>query len=960
MTGHSEVNSRSDQYKGSCHALSISKMKAASYPDFGLELLVPEQMWIDDVCIYDVSAKYGISHWWFTRQKFYIDRHESLSCQKEVRTHMRILSVVKIKAYSRYGYDYLSEIVLQRVDHQEHKIAEKDFKNLYPSDFEDLNLLLFKGHLDHLSGSDKQMLSTAVNLWTRNLDATRYEFKHDYTIVESPRAVIFLINNNERKITRFNKIYKFSDGTLTRILETLDYRVKEFKIKRLNPGTPPSMCQTISNIDAHVEGEQFHESKQSRKAEANKEKDVDYLSSIEVLIVDRVDVIAMHNWSHLNIVVEHLNLIPSKQHRTNIMRIRPCYAFHANLLEIVDFQVPGDDNNDDRNQLITWFSTRSNPSTAYWPSPGKEISQGNLNGAASDAALREYYDKYYNQLLPILAEKMHQEKGHQAEEGTSKKRPGSKRICSVSGSPQPRRGRSKSPRKRGLKRETMFKRLEKGVFHRLGDKEKSMSSYSNDSKHQSYHSSRRGELHVNGKIGSGTGACQQASEKILPSTPNYSGHRPTHKASAVKTRNFIVERPKEDSLDASMEVKEELPKPWILFTDESSCADGFRAGLILTNPEGTEFTYALRFRFEATNNEAEYEALFAGLRIVEQMGVKNLQANVDSRLVANQVNGTYVAKEADMIKYLEKVRTLTNSFRMFSIKQVPRSKNKKADALSKIASTNFAHLSKQVLVKELKEKSISEMEVLAIVEEEGDTWMTPIYEYLIEETLPAEVNKARELRCVGSLQANYVLREIHKGSCSMHVGTRSVVAKALRTGYYWPTMHKDARMLIRAYQDCQVHWPIPRNPQQKLTPITSPWTFYKWGTNIAGPFPEGPGKCVSREGKPELRRRNQSKARSKKQELDGRSLSFILAEIGMPTLRTVEVDMVQKDEALEINMDLLEEMREQVAIREAKSKAKMEKYYNLKVRSTSFKPGDIVYHRNDASRTKEGGKLAPK
>ncbi|GJZ74517.1 reverse transcriptase domain-containing protein [Tanacetum coccineum] len=144
--------------------------------------------------------------------------------------------------------------------------------------------------------------------------------------------------------------------------------------------------------------------------------------------------------------------------------------------------------------------------------------------------------------------------------------------------------------------------------------------------------------------------------------------------------------------------------------------------------------------FEATNNEAEYEALIAGLRIAEQMGVKNLQANVDSRLVANQVNGTYIAKEADTIQYLEKVKTLTNGFRMFSIKQVPRSENKKADALSKIASTSFAHLRKQVLVKELKEKSINEMEVLAVVEEEGNTWMTPIQEYLTEEILPIEAD----------------------------------------------------------------------------------------------------------------------------------------------------------------------------------------------------------------------------
>ncbi|GKA68698.1 hypothetical protein Tco_0768615 [Tanacetum coccineum] len=55
-------------------------------------------------------------------------------------------------------------------------------------------------------------------------------------------------------------------------------------------------------------------------------------------------------------------------------------------------------------------------------------------------------------------------------------------------------------------------------------------------------------------------------------------------------------------------------------------------------------------------------------------------------------------------------------------------------------------------------------------------------------------------------------------------------------------MHEDARKLIRACQDCQIHRPVPRNLQQKLSPITSPWPFYKWGIDIAGPFPEGPGK----------------------------------------------------------------------------------------------------------------------
>nr|GFB84520.1 reverse transcriptase domain-containing protein [Tanacetum cinerariifolium] len=59
------------------------------------------------------------------------------------------------------------------------------------------------------------------------------------------------------------------------------------------------------------------------------------------------------------------------------------------------------------------------------------------------------------------------------------------------------------------------------------------------------------------------------------------------------------------------------------------------------------------------------------------------------------------------------------------------------------------------------------------------------------------------LRCVGPLQAEYVIKEIHEGSCSMHAGPRSVVAKAIRLGYFWPTMHKDAQDMIRKCNDCQ-------------------------------------------------------------------------------------------------------------------------------------------------------------
>nr|GEW70581.1 reverse transcriptase domain-containing protein [Tanacetum cinerariifolium] len=144
--------------KGSRPALSISKMKATYYPDARLEQMALDQFWIDEECKYDIATI-------------------------AVRTHMRILSVVRIKVFSMYG------------------------------DFEDLYLLNLQGHLNHLPPKDKKILTTAINQWTKHLDKYGVQM-----------------------IMRFNEIHKFSDGILQQIDEALDYRVKEFKINRMNPG----------------------------------------------------------------------------------------------------------------------------------------------------------------------------------------------------------------------------------------------------------------------------------------------------------------------------------------------------------------------------------------------------------------------------------------------------------------------------------------------------------------------------------------------------------------------------------------------------------------------------------------------------------------------------------------------------------------------------------------------------
>nr|GEZ14740.1 reverse transcriptase domain-containing protein [Tanacetum cinerariifolium] len=116
-----------------------------------------------------------------------------------------------------------------------------------------------------------------------------------------------------------------------------------------------------------------------------------------------------------------------------------------------------------------------------------------------------------------------------------------------------------------------------------------------------------------------------------------------------------------------VQAEEAIPEPWTLFMDGSSCLEGLGAGLILMSLEGEEFTYALRFEVNVSNNKAKYKSLVVGLRIEKQIGVKNLIAKVDSRLVANQINGLYEAKEQSMTQYMEKAKTLINNFKMFSI-----------------------------------------------------------------------------------------------------------------------------------------------------------------------------------------------------------------------------------------------------------------------------------------------------
>ncbi|XP_065015447.1 uncharacterized protein LOC135642894 [Musa acuminata AAA Group] len=250
------------------------------------------------------------------------------------------------------------------------------------------------------------------------------------------------------------------------------------------------------------------------------------------------------------------------------------------------------------------------------------------------------------------------------------------------------------------------------------------------------------------------------------------------KAQAIA--DFIVELTQRADGDL-----EQPPEAWILHVDGLASSKGAGAGLVLLAPDGRSFERSLRFGFKATNNEAEYE-----------------------------LSGGYEARDPTMAKYLARVRDLTAKFPYFTLSNVPREENERADALAKLVSkpTPEAWLE----VEELPARAI---EVAATTLGSAPiTWVQELLRFKQDGTLPHDEVAARRLRCTHAWyteesgwiyrrsftypllrclepdEAQTVLAEIHEGVCGEHIGGRTLAHKILRQGYYWPTMCRDVKV----------------------------------------------------------------------------------------------------------------------------------------------------------------------
>ncbi|KAK2996123.1 hypothetical protein RJ639_026111 [Escallonia herrerae] len=96
----------------------------------------------------------------------------------------------------------------------------------------------------------------------------------------------------------------------------------------------------------------------------------------------------------------------------------------------------------------------------------------------------------------------------------------------------------------------------------------------------------------------------------------------------------------------------EVPDPWNLYVDGSSAIGSSGAEIILISPKGFTVEYALRYGFQASNNEVEYEALLAGIRLAHALNVDSLSVHSDSLLVVNHILGDYDVRDKRMAQYL--------------------------------------------------------------------------------------------------------------------------------------------------------------------------------------------------------------------------------------------------------------------------------------------------------------------
>jgi ribonuclease HI len=305
---------------------------------------------------------------------------------------------------------------------------------------------------------------------------------------------------------------------------------------------------------------------------------------------------------------------------------------------------------------------------------------------------------------------------------------------------------------------------------------------------------------------------------------------------------------------------------WTVFCDGSWEKFGAGAAAVLVAPSKVKTCFAIKLDFSCTNNIAEYEALLLGLQKLRAMGIRRAILKTDSQVIAGHVDKSSRARDPKLEKYLDAVRRLEASFEGFSVKNIPIGENEHADLLAKSAAQGLP-LPSEVFFEAIKAPSVELMEraVLTISPVHSEDWRTEIISFLQGNCLSSDeaYNKRMEartrpyviiegelykhrvcsplLKCLSRTEGMELKKEIHVGLCGSHIGSRPLLGKVFRQGFYWPKAASDAVELVQKCEGCQKCARDQKQPSSLTQLIQPTWPLQRWGLDLLGPLPPAQG-----------------------------------------------------------------------------------------------------------------------
>jgi len=198
---------------------------------------------------------------------------------------------------------------------------------------------------------------------------------------------------------------------------------------------------------------------------------------------------------------------------------------------------------------------------------------------------------------------------------------------------------------------------------------------------------------------------------------------------------------------------------WTLHVDGSSNPRGVGADIILEGPNDILIEKSLHFSFKTSNNQAEYEAILAGLSLAREVGVKKLTCKTDSKLTVGHLNDEFQIKDPILLQYYHLVRAVIQSaFEQVRVEHIPRTDNVRADILSILTSTKLKNRNRSLLQQTLSTPSITHTcQILThkpannVTPSQTQNWTTPYIQYLKTGNPPSTRTKLGWLRLPGTL-----------------------------------------------------------------------------------------------------------------------------------------------------------------------------------------------------------------